>query len=355
MSAPTVSVVMAAYRGAALVGETLASLQAQTFGDFELVVVEDCSPDDTLAVLRSWDDPRFRVIAAEKNQGVVLSRNRAFGEARGRYIAALDHDDLCHPERFAKQVAYLDAHPDTVLVGTASNNLQDGEITPSTLAPLTTPPLIEWLLRIENPLVWSSVMMRADAAHRMEAFQRPEMVYAEDYDLYHRIGKFGRIARLDDVLVTYRKHSGSASHTHIKAMTDRATDVLAADYAEVFGDEARDYAALVVRYVMGRMAVPDRTTLRKVGEAIIRLQDDYLARARPDTESRALIRWETARRWARIGEIALRNGTIGLADAAAVRPDHLGLGYAGIDELILSRILGGARAVRRLFQNRAAG
>jgi len=181
------------------------------------------------------------------------------------------------------------------------------------------------------------------------------MVFAEDYDLYHRIGKFGRIARLDDVLVTYRKHAGSASRTHVQAMTDRATDVLAADYAEVFGDEAASHAALIVRHVMGRVAVPDRITLRRVGETIIRLQDDYLARRRPDPESRALIRWETARRWARIGEIGLRSGTLGLADAAAVRPDHLGLGYAGIDELILSRILGGTRAVRRLFLERAAG
>ncbi|MFA5962507.1 MAG: glycosyltransferase family A protein [Sphingomonas sp.] len=355
MSTPIVSVVMAAYNGAGLVGETLATLQAQTLTDFELLVVDDRSTDDTLAVLRSWDDPRFRVIAAETNQGVVRSRNRAFAAARGRYIAALDHDDLCYPERFARQVAYLDAHPDTVLAGTASDNLQDGVITPSTLAPLTTPPLIEWLLRIENPLVWSSVMIRTDAARRMDIFQRPEMVFAEDYDLYHRIAKFGRIARLDDVLVTYRKHSGSASHTHISAMTNRATDVLAADYAGVFGDEAADYAALIVRHVMGRMAVPDRTTLRLVGEAIIRLQDDFLARVHPDPESRALIRWETARRWARIGEIGLRSGTLRLADAAAVRPDHLGLGYAGINELILSRILGSARAVRRRLQARAAG
>jgi len=139
MSMPIGSVVLAAYKGAERGGETLATLQAQTLGDFELVVVDDCSPDDTLAVLRSWDDPRFRVIAAEQNSGVVLSRNRAFAAARGRYIAALDHDDLCYPERFAKQVAYLDAHPDTVLRGTAADNLQDGEITPSTLAPLTTP------------------------------------------------------------------------------------------------------------------------------------------------------------------------------------------------------------------------
>nr|MDQ2879344.1 glycosyltransferase family 2 protein [Pseudomonadota bacterium] len=143
-SAPTVSVIMAAYNGADLIGETLASLKAQTFGDFELMVVDDRSTDDTLAVLRAETDPRIRVIAAEENQGVVRSRNRAVAAARGRYLAALDHDDLCHPDRFARQVAFLDAHPDTVLVGTGSDVIEDGVIHPSRLAPLTTPALVEW-------------------------------------------------------------------------------------------------------------------------------------------------------------------------------------------------------------------
>ena len=105
MTAPVVSVIMAAYNGAALIPETIASLTAQTFGDFELVVVDDCSTDDTLALLRSYHDPRIRVIAAETNQGPVRTRNRAFAEARGRYIAALDQDDQCPPERFARHVA----------------------------------------------------------------------------------------------------------------------------------------------------------------------------------------------------------------------------------------------------------
>src|SRR3546814_3027377 len=111
MSAPIVSVIMAAYNGAALLPETLASLQAQTFGDFELIVVDDRSPDDTLALLHGWSDHRIHVIAAAENQGPVKARNRAFAQARGRYIAALDQDDICLPDRFARQVAYLDANP----------------------------------------------------------------------------------------------------------------------------------------------------------------------------------------------------------------------------------------------------
>jgi GT2 family glycosyltransferase len=346
MSAPAVSVIMAAYNGAALVTETLESLAAQTFGDFEVIVVDDRSTDDTLAVLRAFDDPRVRVIAAEVNQGPVRTRNRAFAEARGRYIAALDQDDLCRPERFARQVAYLDAHSETVLIGSGTSVLMDGVVQPSALPPVSTPFVIEWLLRIMNPLVWSSVMMRAEPARVLDPFTRPDILYAEDFDLYHRMSKLGRIARVDDDLLLYRSHPGGASQRFTDTMMASATRVLSEAHADQLGDAAPSAAALLVRHVMGHQPVPDRTTLRRLGETLLALQDHFIATRAPDPESRKLLRWETARIWARIGRTGLRSGAIGLGDAVAVRPDHLGLGYAAIHELILSRLIGGARAVR---------
>jgi hypothetical protein len=355
MSAPAISVIMAVYNGADLIGETLRSVQAQSFGDFEVIIVDDCSTDDTAAVVRGFGDARIRLISLPANQGVVAARNRAVAEARGRYIAGLDHDDLCRPERFARQFAYLEANPDTVLVGTAASILEDGAVLPGSLAPVSTPMLIAWLLRIENPLVWSSVMMRGDAARRLDPFQRPEMVYAEDFDLYHRIARFGAIARIDDELMIYRRRSGGISQRNVDAMTARGIDILAACYADALGDEARAVADVVVRYVMGRQPVPDRATFQRLGEALIRLQEDFLSTHAPDPDSLNMIRWETARRWARIGRIGLRTGQLDLGDAIAVRPDHLGLGYAGIDDLVLSRIVGGAKVVRRRLAGRTAG
>lgn len=355
MTGPAISVLMAAYNGAALIGETLQSLQAQRFGDFEVIIVDDCSTDDTRAVIRGFGDARIKLISLTTNQGVVAARNHALSEARGRYIAALDHDDLCHPDRFARQIAYLEANPATVLVGTAASILEDGVVLPGSLAPVSTPALIQWLLRIENPLVWSSVMMRGDAARQLAPFTRPEMLYAEDFDLYHRIGRLGAIARLDDELMTYRRHGGGASQRHIDTMTARATDVLAGSYGSLFGDEAMAIAGLIVRHVMGQRPVPDRASFERLGEALIRLQEDFLATHKPDPTSLNLIRWETARRWARIGRIGLRTGQLDLVDAVAVRPDHLGLGYAGIDDLVMSRLVGGARSLQRRFAARATG
>lgn len=346
-AAPTVSVIMAAYNGAALIEETLASLKAQTFTDFEIVVVDDKSTDDTLDVLARWDDPRLRVIAAEANGGPVRARNRAAAAARGRYLAGLDQDDLCLPERFAKQVAYLDAHPETVLVGTAVALLKDGAVAPADYPPHTTPALIRWLLRIGNPLAWSTVMVRADAARRLDPFTDPDRLYAEDFNLYHRLEGLGEIARLDDELLLYRVHAGGASQRYERTMTASACNVLIDAYRPLLGEEAEGAAALVVAHLMTRAPVPDRATLAALGALLVRLQHAHLAAHELSREDRRLIRWQTARRWGGVVRASLRAGTITLADALAVRPDHLGLGYAGIDELAWSGLIGAVRSRKR--------
>ena len=108
MTAPLISVVMPTWNGAALIGETLNSVAAQTLGDFEVLVVDDCSSDGTRDLVSAWPDRRVRLLTMEQNGGPVLARNRAVAEARGRFIVGLDHDDLCSPHRFARQVGLPD-------------------------------------------------------------------------------------------------------------------------------------------------------------------------------------------------------------------------------------------------------
>ncbi|OYY89428.1 MAG: glycosyl transferase family 2 [Sphingomonas sp. 28-66-16] len=347
MTAPVVSVVMAAYNGAALIGETIASLQGQRFADFECLIVDDCSTDATREIVGAIDDPRFRLIVSARNQGPVHARNRAFAEARGRYIAGLDQDDLCHPDRFAQQVAWMEANPDTVVLGTAASLFDGASSRAPTLPSVTTPMLVEWMLCILNPLVWSSVMIRGDIARGLDPFTRPELLYAEDFDLYHRLAPHGRIARLDAELLRYRTHSGGASQRFTETMQASAARVLAERHAGLFGPAAPDRAILIVRHVMNRSAIPDRATLALLGETLMALQTDFIDRFAPGPEDLRLIRWETARLWSRIGRAGLRSGNLALGDAVAVRPDHLGLGYAGINELVLSRLIGSARSARR--------
>ncbi|MEG8044031.1 MULTISPECIES: glycosyltransferase family 2 protein [Sphingomonas] len=354
-SVPVISVVMAAYNGAGLIEETLASLTAQTFGDFEVIVVDDCSTDDTREVIRAWPDPRVRLVVMAKNGGPVKARNRGFAEARGRYIAALDHDDICRPDRFARQVAYLDSHPDTVLLGTAAELLTEGVVGPSSYAPTTTPALVAWLTCIENPLVWSSTMMRTEVARRLDPVTRPELLYAEDFDLYQRIQHFGAIARLDEALVLYRVHPGGVSKRFVDIMEAASVRVLTERYARLFDERAARVAGLIVQHSMAKRPVPDRAALATLGSALSVIQADFLATHACSAHDIRLIRWETARRWGDIGRAGLRAGTVRLGDVLAVRPDHLGLGYAGLEALLWSGFIGGVRrARRRMEQSRMA-
>ena len=344
MTDPVISVVMPAYNGEALIGATLDALAQQTFGDFEVIVVDDCSQDGTRDLIRGWPDVRVRLVEMAENGGPVIARNRGVAEARGRYIAALDQDDLCRPKRFARQVAYLDTHPDIVLLGTATEALYGERIAPMGYPENATSMLLAWLLRIENPLVWSSVMIRGTAARALAPFSRPELKYAEDFDLYQRISDLGPIARLDEKLMLYRQHEGGVSKRFADTMQANATRVLTERLRGDLGDAAT-LAGLLIDYNMGRRAVPDRDTLLALAAGISTLHDAFVTRHRPDAADAALIERETAIRWQRICRAAVRGGTLTLADvAAATRTPML---RASLVPLVPSAAIGAVRRVRQ--------
>ena len=120
MTSPLVSVVLPVRNGAADLPKAIDTILAQTFTDFELIVVNDGSTDGTAAVLDAIRDPRVRVVHQE-NMGLAAALNRGISLARGRYIARQDHDDWAKPTRLEKQVAFMEANPDCALVGTCAD------------------------------------------------------------------------------------------------------------------------------------------------------------------------------------------------------------------------------------------
>ena len=103
-----VSIIMPSYNSAKYIAASMESVLAQTYADWELLIVDDCSTDNTVEIIRSFDDPRIRLFINEKNAGAAMSRNRALREAKGKWIAFLDSDDLWVPEKLAKQVAFME-------------------------------------------------------------------------------------------------------------------------------------------------------------------------------------------------------------------------------------------------------
>ncbi|WP_420383693.1 glycosyltransferase family 2 protein [Novosphingobium sp.] len=342
---PAISVVMAAYNGSGYIAQTIASVLAQSFTDFELIVVDDASTDDTLAQLRTMADPRVIVIASPANGGPVVARNRAFAAARGRYIVGLDQDDLCHPGRFAAQSAYLDAHPGTVLVASAIDLLEAGSIRAHHGPVHTTPALIDWRLQFGNPLAWSSVMFRADIVRAMPEFERPERLYAEDFDFYHRIAPFGAIARIDTALISYRLHPGGASQRYTAKMIASAAQVLATAYAPLFGAQAEATARLVVTHFSDGAPVPDRPTLERLGVIVEAVHQGFCATRAPGAADLAAIMDEYARLWWRMVDASVRSGALSPVAVKTACPPALRRHPRSPRRVASSALIGSMRAM----------
>jgi glycosyltransferase involved in cell wall biosynthesis len=273
-SIPRVSVLMTTHNGVRTISESIGSILAQDMPDFELVVVDDASSDKTPDLLRSIIDPRLVIIRNDLQLGIAGARNRGLEQCRASYIAALDHDDLSDPRRLGLQTSYLDAHPEVVLVGTAVRELRDGKLRPEDQPAHTSPGLMRLLLHVDNPLAWSSVMLRNSA---LRALDRPPLRSAfepaDDFDLYHRLLVRGKIARLDEPLTTYRWHASNFSNTAGARMADGAARVLTRAYEPLLGAEAAAAAALIVRHGNDRVTITDNITMMHVRGFVNRLVD----------------------------------------------------------------------------------
>jgi len=117
---PLVTIALPVYNGAATLGLAVGSILRQSFHDWELIILNDASTDDSLNVMRSFDDARIRLVEGDENLGLSARLNMAVDMARGQYFARMDQDDISYPDRIEKQLKYLQEHPDVDLLGTST-------------------------------------------------------------------------------------------------------------------------------------------------------------------------------------------------------------------------------------------
>ena len=213
MHKPTISVVMAVHNGEPFLGETLSSVLQQTYDDFELLVIDDASTDDTANILAvAAQDPRVHRLRNAKNLGLTRSLNCGLQAARGRWIARLDVGDVALPERLERQLAYVEAHPEYVLVGTAAAAMDGAGRPLPTIHVCSTESAVRARLPKGNMLIHSSILFR----NREDIRYREKFVYAQDYDLYLRLLSAGqRLTNMPTPLVRYRVLSTSISSTKL--------------------------------------------------------------------------------------------------------------------------------------------
>jgi len=219
---PSVSVIVPAYNAAAFLAETVASVLAQTYRDFELLIVDDGSRDETAtiaAALAAANPDRVRLLrhAGGANRGVSASRNLGIHEARGKWVAFLDADDVWHPEKLARQIPFMEAMPDCALSYTQAVILREGrgdrfmpgvEELGTVLPPEPRVVLFHIILVLVN-YIFSTVVVRRDALLEIGGFVENLPFQSEDRILVAMVAARHRIARCPEVLCCYRAHSAS--------------------------------------------------------------------------------------------------------------------------------------------------
>ena len=191
---PKISVIMPAYNAERYIREAIDSILRQTWSDFELIIIDDGSTDSTAAIIAGYTDNRIRFCPNAQNMGVAATLNRGLELACGAYVARMDADDISLPERFAKQAAYLDAHPNVTVCGTAIELFCEGSVT-GTRFPAAGPEKLKEDLFFSCGIAHPSVMMRRAAILELGGYD-PAFNGMEDYELWCRVAEKGKIAGL---------------------------------------------------------------------------------------------------------------------------------------------------------------
>ena len=296
MSAPRVSVLVAAYDAAPFIEATLESALGQTFDDLEVLVIDDGSRDGTADVVRrvAASDPRLRLLVQE-NRGLSATRNRGIAEARGSLIAFLDHDDLWHPEKLARQVAVLDAQPRTAVVSCHSALID------------TEHRCLGWRFGgnangdvYAEMLVWDLVsggsvtLVRRAALDAVGPFDETLRI-REDWDMWIRLARHYEFATVPRVLVGYTRSATSSSRDYERLAEEGVRVLDKARRDDPGFDDARH------RFCLARDLFATASFCAVDGHTALAWR--YLGRSLALTPAPVL---GSPRRWALVGVLGLR-------------------------------------------------
>lgn len=240
---PKVSVLMPVYNCELYIQEAVDSILNQTFKDFEFIIIDDCSTDNTVSIINSFKDSRINLIIKPQNTGYTNSLNYGLSIAKGKYIARMDGDDISLPERFAKQIYFLDNNLDYVLCGTALKVINQEKIIqyPENHIDIKT----EFLN--QNCIVHPSVMLRKRALDLHNFSYNILKEPAEDYDLWARLSKVSKLYNLPEVLIHYRIHEQQISKTksNIQIKSSNETKFMVWNFLEI-DDNFKDFLQKII-------------------------------------------------------------------------------------------------------------
>jgi len=218
---PRVTVLLPVYNAEKYIKEAIESMLNQTFKDFELLIINDGSTDNSMKIITSFKDGRIRLTVNEKNEGLIFTLNRGIDLAQGKYIARMDADDISMPERLEKQVEFMDNNSDIGVVGTwTMTESKEKKFIGKYYARSAE---IKAGFLFSTSLAHPTVMIKKEALgnFRYDA----NFKHAEDYDLWTRMADSVNFANLPEVLLIHRKHDESVSSTYTNIQIDNALEI----------------------------------------------------------------------------------------------------------------------------------
>lgn len=250
---PLVSVIMAAYNSERFIGTAIESVLRQTYPEFELLIIEDGSTDGTPAVIQSYHDERIRVLANEKNSGTLYSMRRGVAEARGKYIAVLDSDDISEPDRLRKQVHVLERKPEVLLCAAKAKNLVNGRLEKRQYLPVKNARQLRFSLLFGNDMTaHSSVMFRKKELQEL-GIQYEKYGYCHDYHFIMRVGLVSPIYVINEELIQYRIHGKQKTSVLSRQKIDHEVNGAREDFVRQMKGLSDTEKDLLCRAVHGKI------------------------------------------------------------------------------------------------------
>lgn len=218
MSEPLVTVLMSVYNGAEFLAPALDSVLAQTDPRWRMLIVDDASGDTSREIVSSYDDSRIELVALERNGGQTAALNLGLQRITTPWVARLDQDDVCRPQRLERQLAYVEEHPQTAAVGSLVDFIDPAGDRAGSYRPGSTPrEVVEELFVRGCPIVHSAVLYRRDAALAVGGYATG-YDYAQDLAMWISLSGHGEIANVPEVLTCVRVHPGQTSRAPTAAV-----------------------------------------------------------------------------------------------------------------------------------------
>jgi len=209
---PKISVILPVYNSEKYLGEAIASILNQSFSDFELIILNDGSTDNSKNVIESFNDKRI-VLVDQSNLGLAATLNRGIMMARGELIARQDNDDVSLPDRLEKQIEFLESNPHISLLGTAAEIIDEsGKSTGRYHKHSTDSTVLKFNLLFNNPFVHSSIVFRRSVLGLVGDYSTDPLFF-EDHNLWSRIARVSGVSNLNACLVKYRELTSSMSRS----------------------------------------------------------------------------------------------------------------------------------------------